>query len=132
MMVCSCRRAVPTLCSHSRLQALIRRLRWGLPAGVEDTPNIWNKISKFARQVITNTRGDWKKSVSLFSLPWYRSKVANNITQLKKSIESETHILVLAKTLTRKIPGFEIGEPFLLRLAVLVCTPLLNLSYVYN
>ena len=44
---------------------LVKRMRWGLPTDAENTPHIWNHVAKFARQVISNKRGDWKKEVSL-------------------------------------------------------------------
>ena len=38
-------------------------MRWGLPTGVENTPNVWNRVAKSARKIIQSTRCDWKKKV---------------------------------------------------------------------
>jgi hypothetical protein len=63
----------------------------------------------------------------LFLLPLFRSSPTDNITQVKESVKSKTHVLALAKQLTKKIPGHVIQESFLVRLAVLVGTPLTTL-----
>lgn len=65
MMVCSRCCIIPAPRAHTYPQAIIKRLRWGLPAGAENAPHVWTRVAKFARQVITNTRGDWKKAVGI-------------------------------------------------------------------
>jgi len=56
--------------------------------------------------------------------------MTDNATKVKKSIESQTHVLALAKKLTKEISGFEIQESFLVHLAILACTsPWLYLSH---